>query len=273
MPRTARSQRFLIDPLAVTRDPVRMEMSLAAQGAYDNLWLESWVAKEPGVLSASDKMLACLAQCTPDEWASVRDMVATAFTVRDATWTCEAIKRTLGEQDVWRDQWRKRKRRSRERQRDTSVTVHGDGGRDISGTVHDGTGTGTGSGVVQENLEVEHLAELPLDRPTAPAPRTRSKSPADLARAARARDWDEAFDRHFWPAYPRKVKKPKARAAWAKIGERLVPDTAAGNKLLGRMLDALDDAKASDEWQEENGRFIPHPTSWLNAQRWEDETP
>ena len=40
-----------------------------------------------------------------------------------------------------------------------------------------------------------------------------------------------------------------------------------------RMLDALDDAKASDEWQEENGRFIPHPTSWLNAQRWEDETP
>ena len=29
--------------------------------------------------------------------------------------------------------------------------------------------------------------------------------------------------------------------------------------------------KDTTEWKEQNGRFIPYPTSWLNAKRWEDE--
>ena len=33
----------------------------------------------------------------------------------------------------------------------------------------------------------------------------------------------------------------------------------------------LFNATASEQWQKENGRFIPHPPKWLNGRLWEDE--
>ena len=80
----------------------------------------------------------------------------------------------------------------------------------------------------------------------------------------RAREEAERFDR-FWMAYPRKENKQKALAAFVKLH----PDEAT----LAAMLAAIERQKASDQWQEDGGRFIPHPTTWLNGKRWEDETP
>lgn len=67
----------------------------------------------------------------------------------------------------------------------------------------------------------------------------------------------------FWKAYPRRVAKGAARKAW----EKLRPD----RQLTERILAAVERDKATDQWQRENGRFIPHPATWLNQQRWEDE--
>lgn len=67
----------------------------------------------------------------------------------------------------------------------------------------------------------------------------------------------------FWSAYPRKVAKPNALKAFEKIQ----PDDA----LLAKMLTAIDRAKASPQWIKDGGQFIPHPATWLNAHRWEDE--
>ena len=64
----------------------------------------------------------------------------------------------------------------------------------------------------------------------------------------------------FWQQYPKKVAKPQALKAWKKQK----PDLAA-------CLAALSVAKASAEWQKDRGQFIPHPATWLNARRWEDE--
>lgn len=69
----------------------------------------------------------------------------------------------------------------------------------------------------------------------------------------------EEFDR-FWSAYPRKVGKEKALAAFAKVE---VP--------LQVLLDALDKQVRSPQWTKDNGEFIPHPATWLNGKRWEDE--
>jgi len=74
----------------------------------------------------------------------------------------------------------------------------------------------------------------------------------------------QAFDR-FWTLYPKKVKKQDALKAWRK----LKPDEA----LISEILDAVERAKGSPDWQREGGQFIPHPSSWLNGRRWEDETP
>ena len=73
---------------------------------------------------------------------------------------------------------------------------------------------------------------------------------------------ERAFDR-FWAEYPRKEAKPKARDAFMKINPE--------EELLDKMLTAISKWKESEQWQKDGGQFIPHPTTWLNQQRWNDE--
>jgi hypothetical protein len=75
-------------------------------------------------------------------------------------------------------------------------------------------------------------------------------------------EFPPGFDR-FWQAYPRKTAKPQAAKAFA----RLRPD----EPLLSRMLAALALQRQSAQWQRDEGQFIPHPSTWLNGRRWEDE--
>ena len=69
----------------------------------------------------------------------------------------------------------------------------------------------------------------------------------------------------FWKIYPKKVGKAAAEKAWKK----LKPDA----DLFERIMAAVETAKASDQWQRENGRFIPNPTTWISQARWDDELP
>lgn len=67
----------------------------------------------------------------------------------------------------------------------------------------------------------------------------------------------------FWAAYPKKVGKDAARVAFTKRAVR--------DDLLHRMLEALRLQKQSRDWTKDGGQYIPHPATWLNAARWEDE--
>jgi hypothetical protein len=69
----------------------------------------------------------------------------------------------------------------------------------------------------------------------------------------------------FWAAYPRKTARPKAAESFARVA----PDDAT----LAAMLAALDRQRRSAEWTKDAGRFIPHPATWLNQRRWEDQPP
>ena len=71
---------------------------------------------------------------------------------------------------------------------------------------------------------------------------------------------DRAFDT-FWAVYPRHTDKQTARRAFVKIA----PDKA----LLETMLTAIQRQKQTDQWSDP--RYIPHPSTWLNGRRWEDE--
>lgn len=66
----------------------------------------------------------------------------------------------------------------------------------------------------------------------------------------------------FWNAYPRKVGKQKALEAFRKI---TVP--------LETLLAAIENQKKSAQWTKDDGQYIPHPTTWLNGKRWEDDLP
>ena len=68
------------------------------------------------------------------------------------------------------------------------------------------------------------------------------------------------FFERFWQAYPRKVGKVKAEAAFKKVD---VEEDV--------LMAALEYHKRSDQWKRDNGQFIPHAATWLNGKRWEDQ--
>jgi DNA-binding MarR family transcriptional regulator len=72
----------------------------------------------------------------------------------------------------------------------------------------------------------------------------------------------EYFQR-FYAAYPRKVAKAEAEKSWAKL--------KPSQELVGQIMAAVEIQKQSKQWLKDNGEFIPHPSTWLNKRRWEDE--
>jgi hypothetical protein len=63
----------------------------------------------------------------------------------------------------------------------------------------------------------------------------------------------------FWKQYPRKIAKPNAEKAWFKIN----PDLETSQRIIR----AISEQKLLGREEQ----FIPHPATWLNAKRWEDE--
>lgn len=72
-------------------------------------------------------------------------------------------------------------------------------------------------------------------------------------------DADPDFDR-FWAIYPRRIGKGAARKAWATAITTTTPDTI----ILGLQ-------KYAPTRTGQDPQYTPHPATWLNQQRWEDE--
>ena len=68
----------------------------------------------------------------------------------------------------------------------------------------------------------------------------------------------------FWELYPSKRKKPVARIAWMNMRVHSEEQYALINSAVERY-------KKTNQWQEENGRYIPDPDTFLQDERWTDE--
>ena len=84
----------------------------------------------------------------------------------------------------------------------------------------------------------------------------------DIKKKTNKKEYDLFFEQ-FWQAYPRKVSKQTAYKAFLRLN--------VTQEILDKMLQAIEVQKKSDQWQDE--RYIPHPTTWLNGARWNDELP
>jgi hypothetical protein len=71
------------------------------------------------------------------------------------------------------------------------------------------------------------------------------------------------FDQ-FWSAYPKKVGKQAARKAWSAKVNKSKP-------AIEDIIAAVNAAKESKQWQDESGRYIPNPSTWINRHGWHDE--
>jgi hypothetical protein len=65
----------------------------------------------------------------------------------------------------------------------------------------------------------------------------------------------------FWSAYPRKVAKAVARKSFARLTEQQQLDACK----------AISNHIAYWKAKETELEFVPHPATWLNQERWEDE--
>lgn len=73
-------------------------------------------------------------------------------------------------------------------------------------------------------------------------------------------EMEKRFD-DFWREYPRKQAKQEALKAFMKLS----PDEVT----FARMLEAIRKQKGGEQWRDP--QFIPHPATWINGKRWEDE--
>ncbi|MED5492695.1 MAG: phage replication protein [Pseudomonadota bacterium] len=73
---------------------------------------------------------------------------------------------------------------------------------------------------------------------------------------------DELFAK-FYRLYPNKKGKANALKAWKKL--KLTDD------LINQIFDGLGRYCVSADWLKDGGQFVPHPATWLNGRRWEDE--
>jgi hypothetical protein len=104
-----------------------------------------------------------------------------------------------------------------------------------------GLGSGLGSGVGSgKGSRASHAASVPP------------------ANSLEQETKDAAFA-VFWDRWPRKQAKSDARRAWMKIPIGEYPDVMTG----------LEKWRTSDQWQQRG--VIPHPSTWLNEKRWQDE--
>jgi len=76
----------------------------------------------------------------------------------------------------------------------------------------------------------------------------------------RLKFFNAALFAQFWAAYPWKVGKKDAIAAFTVID----PNTG----LVARFLEAIERQRQSDQWCR---GFIPKPATWLRGERWADE--
>lgn len=88
-----------------------------------------------------------------------------------------------------------------------------------------------------------------------PIPRKKTSSSAPPT------DEDPAWA-EFWAAYPRKVDKANARKAWP----RAVKAAPTEEIILGAK-------RYAERRRGQDPTFTAHPTTWLNGERWKDESP
>lgn len=67
----------------------------------------------------------------------------------------------------------------------------------------------------------------------------------------------------FWGEYPRPVGKPAAFRAWLASADDRPP--------LEAVIAAIRHQWVALGWAEKEVCFIPHPATWLNQHRWEDD--
>lgn len=110
---------------------------------------------------------------------------------------------------------------------------------------------------IQEQEQEQEQYKQPLSDSDRTTVTGTSKKTTEDSRAA-----EDRFNA-FWSSYPRKTAKQRALAVWKR--------KKCWNGEFDAILAGLTAHKESDQWQRDDGRYIPHPATFLEQERWRDE--
>lgn len=122
------------------------------------------------------------------------------------------------------------------------------------------------TGVTTSNTEkeIEKEIELEGEKDTEGEPKALLPTGNDTERnKAEIISYEEIAFNEFWSAYPKKVNKKGCYKSFCKIKNL--------REEMPVIMEALERFKKSKGWQKDNGQFIPHPTTFINQERWKDE--
>ena len=118
--------------------------------------------------------------------------------------------------------------------------------------------------VTESNTEIEKEKERELEEDIEKEERALLPNGNDTERnKSEVISCEEIAFNEFWSAYPKKVNKKGCYKSFCKIKHL--------KEEMPLIMSALEHFKASKGWQKDNGQFIPHPTTWINQERWKDE--
>lgn len=117
---------------------------------------------------------------------------------------------------------------------------------------------------------ITSMKEEPMDRPANSAAEGDNISKIDFTKrksntsypANSAGRVDDPFFLSFWQAYPRRIGKGEARIAFAK---------ACRNADANQIVQAAIAYAAHCQEMNIGPQYRPHPATWLNQERWEDD--
>jgi len=107
--------------------------------------------------------------------------------------------------------------------------------------------------------------DTPTDTPTDTKSQSQSKSKKEEPPLP-PKGVCNGFD-SFWLAYPKKIGKGAALKKYEGLRRqgRLPP--------ISDLIAAIENQKTWEQWQKDEGQYIPNPATWLNQGRWEDQPP
>lgn len=116
---------------------------------------------------------------------------------------------------------------------------------------------------------LSHFQSLPCENPKADLGKsqtsnTRNNTDRDKSLSRKSAESEMPLFNAFWEVYPRRVSKQTAWKAWQKLGDtRALCDTIIADVKR----------RVEGEWKGKDIQYIPHPSTYLNQRRWEDEQP
>jgi len=246
---------FPFYPDAFTSDEVVEAMNTLEVGAYILLLCKAWKSDPPGSLPDDDTVLARYARLDPQVWSAAKPRVMAAFNLgKDSRWHQKRLRNeyALASQRI-RSLSERGKKGASKRWKTPSIDASA-----IAEAMAEAC-NGQCSSNAQAMLGICSSSFSSLSEEENKEEGGRGEGGGGDASAMPQPSDTDSFS-VFWSAYPRKTNKEDARKAWKKL--RAPPE------LLAVILAALEAHGRTEQWQK---GIIPHPSTWLNKRRWEDE--